>query len=85
MLLPTAKTAVPLDLPLLPTSVPLIVIEVNGLRLPVTEPAPNATSLAFLAFAPSPAATELAPLAVAWLPNAVALLPEFAKRPRATP
>lgn len=57
MLLPTAKTAVPLDLPLLPTSVPLTVIDVNPLRLPVSEPAPNATSLAFFAFASSPIAT----------------------------
>ena len=70
MLLPTAKTAVPLVLPLLPTSVPLIVIDVNALRSPVTEPEPNATSLAFFALAPSPTATELSPLAVASLPAA---------------
>ena len=82
MLLPTARTAVPLDLPLLPTSAPLIVIEVNALRLPVTEPAPNATSLAFLAFAfvPTanalfPFATESKPVAIAPSPVALALAP----------
>ena len=58
MLLPTATTAVPLDLPLLPTSVPLIVIEVNALRLSVSDPAPKATSEEFVAFALSPKATE---------------------------
>jgi len=79
VLLPTAKTAVPLDSPLLPTSVPLIVIEVNALRLPVTEPAPNATSLAFFALAASPIAKleffnalESEPIAMAFAPVAFA-------------
>ena len=75
MLLPTAKTAVPLDLPLLPTSVPLIVIEVNALRFPVTEPEPNATSSVFFALALLPKAIELPPLAVAWLPAATDFSP----------
>ena len=65
MLLPTAKTAVPLDLPLLPTSTPPTLIEVNEFLAPVTEPEPKATSAKFFAFAPLPIATESVPAAEA--------------------
>ena len=75
MLLPTAKTAVPFDLPLLPTSVPLILIDVNVLRSPVSEPAPNATSSVFFALALAPTATAKFELATASEPTATDLVP----------
>jgi len=75
VLLPTAKTAVPLDLPLLPTSTPPTLIEVNEFLAPVTEPAPKATSDKFFAFAPLPIATESPDVAFAVEPKAIESVP----------
>ena len=76
-----ATTPYPFPAPLLPTSTPPAVTEGNACLFSVTDPAPKATSCAFVAVALPPNATPLFASALESRPKEIALLAAFAFKP----